>query len=177
MKKLATVCALLAPLTACDLALLPEFATYEGEEPVIMDVEIHAIAMPDSNVQTVEIELGDVLLHHAEDDKWVIAGPESLTVEFGNVDSELVLEDMPLDDANYDLVYVEVLGVRVEAENGWRPASVVVDHLELDLELGEASAFVMEIGFDLSASLSGNARDGWSFDPALTLEVSEASEP
>src|SRR5690606_20468676 len=171
MKKFATAVGLLFSLTGCDIATLPEFADYDSAGTTSIDVEIHAIAMPASGVEAVEIQLRNVLLHRATDDAWIIVGPESLTIGLSEEVSEVVIEGVPIDHARYDRVSIEVASVRVDAEGSWHAATLAVDVLELDIDLGDAAAVTMDLGFDLEASLEGSARDGWTFDPAVQLEV------
>lgn len=171
MKKIATSAGLLFSLTGCEIATLPEFARYDGHATTSIDVEIHAIAMPAEGVEAVEIEIRNVLLHRAEDDVWIIVGPESLTIELSSRASELVIEGVPIDQARYDLVSVEIERVRVDTQGAWQTAKLAVEVFELDIDLGDASAVQMELGFDLEASLTGTEAGGWTFDPAVTLEV------
>lgn len=172
MKRFVTASILLLLSAACDLAI-PELARYDAEASSTIDVVIHASAMPAEGIQAVELELLNVLLHRADDDVWIIVGPESLKIELGETQSEVLIEGVPLDRASYDLVSVELGRVRVATDGSWTVAELATDALELPIALGGADAVVMELGFDLAASLSGDAEHGWLFDPAVHLDVVE----
>lgn len=171
MKSIVAALALFLPITACDIATVPEFAQYDADGSASIDVVIHASAMPAEGVQAVEIEVHNVLLHRSIDDTWVIVGPESLMIELTGVDSELVIEGVPIDNAAYDLVAVEIGRVRVASGDRWKVAELVTDWFELEIQLGGSDSVLMELGFDLEASLSGDAERGWIFDPAVSLEI------
>lgn len=171
MKSFVAALALFLPITACDIATVPEFAQYDADGSASIDVVIHASAMPAEGVQAVEIEVHNVLLHRSTDDAWIIVGPESLMIELTGVHSELVIEGVPIDNAAYDLVAVQIGRVRVASDNRWRVAELVTEWLEMEVQLGGSESVLMELGFDLQASLQGDAESGWTFDPAVSLEI------
>ncbi|HET6585960.1 MAG TPA: hypothetical protein VFG69_21030, partial [Nannocystaceae bacterium] len=74
----------------CDVELLPEAATYEGTPAPRVSLRVGGDAMAETemDVQAVDVEIVDVLVHRVSDDAWVwIGGVDRIELGLVSVDT------------------------------------------------------------------------------------------
>jgi hypothetical protein len=155
---------------ACDLALLPEAAQYEGTATPRLTLRVAGDAMPDPQVQAVDLELVDVLVHRESDDAWVWIGGGADRIE---LDATLVEPNLPvpLPADRYDAVLVVVDRPRVAHGGAWHNAVLGADEIEMPLDLDLVGDAGLELHFDLGKSLARSNADKWTFDPAAHAAI------
>lgn len=159
---------LLAP-AGCDLALLPETADYVGTRPADVMLQVDATAMPSQgNVDKVEIELVEILVHRSTDDAWVLLGADE--VELVGPHAAVALREVPLSAEHYDAVALGIDRVRVHTSQGWQDAELVTDTVQLDATLSVTGDTTLELHFDLDASVT-LVGEQWYFDPVAAAEL------
>lgn len=175
MKTTLLRCSALVSLVSalgCDVALLPEAATYEGTASPRLSLRVAGDPMTDASVQAVELELVDVLVHRESDDAWVWIGGDAERIELGTalVDTNL---PVPLPADRYDAVRVIVDRPRVAHGGKWHNASLGADELELALDLDLDADHALELHFDLGKSLAGSKNGKWAFEPSARTAITE----
>lgn len=155
--------------TACDLALLPEAGTYEGEGTPRLEVVIRADRMPDSQIAAVDLQIVDVMVHRVEDDTWVWLGGTTEPVELSLTDA-LAQGAVPLHAGHYDRVSLVVDEPRVASGGVWHAVALANDEIELDLDLSLVQDARLEIVFDVDASLV-EVSGAWRFDPQVEVDT------
>jgi hypothetical protein len=156
--------------SGCDIALLPETASYDGDGTPRMAVVIAADAMPQGNVEAVDLELVDVLLHRESDDTWVWIGGDASRVELTPSAMDRA-ESVPLLADHYDRVLMVIDAPRVASGGVWHAVDLADDELELAVDLDLGADTRIELHFDVAASLSGDAPAAWSFSPQVHAEL------
>ena len=154
----------------CDVALLPEAATYEGTASPRLALRVAGDAMTDKKVQAVDVELVDVLVHRESDDAWVWIGGGTERVELGLALVETNLP-VPLPADHYDAVRVVVDSPRVAHGGAWHNAELSADEIEMPLELDLDGDHALELHFDLRTSLAGSKAGKWKFAPSARAAV------
>lgn len=161
----------LALVTGCDVALLPESASYEGTATPRMSVVVEVEAMPESTVQAVDFELVDVYLHRQSDDTWVwvAGGIDRIQLD---LETHVESEPVPMLADVYDSVRVVIASPRVASKGKWHRAALVSDTLELAIDTDVDDDATLELRFDLSKSLAGSRKDRWAFAPQAKVAMS-----
>ena len=154
----------LALAFGCDVALLPEAATYEGTAAPRLSLSIVADAM-DSDVQAVDLELVDVQVHRVSDDAWVWIGGGEDRIQIETT-ATLVNHPVPLPVDEYDAVRIVVDEPRVAHGGSWHACELPHDEIELPIELELDGDTAIELSFDLTESLAGSKNGKWSFEPS-----------
>lgn len=160
----------LAVLTGCDVAMLPETATYDGAATPRMSVVVEVDAMPPGGVQAVDFELVDVYLHRQSDDTWVWVAGGIDKVQL-DPDTHVQSEPVPMLADVYDGVRVVIDSPRVASAGTWHRADLVSDTLELVIDTDVEDDATLELRFDLSASLSGSEGGAWAFAPKAEVAM------
>ena len=154
--------------SACDIALLPETASYDGEATPRMDVVIAGDAMPTEMVEEVDLELVEVMLHRASDDTWVwIAGDGQRFA----LSDESAPTSVPCLADHYDRMLVVVDEPRVAQGGKWHKIKLDHDELEIPVDIELDADTRVELRFDVGASLHGKSAKEWRFDPQLRAEI------
>ena len=168
LRRLATASFVFA--LGCDVALLPEAATYEGAGTPRLALRVAGDAMTDDKVQAVDLELVDVLVHRESDDAWVWIGGSAERIELGQA---LVATNLPvpLPADRYDAVLVVVDRPRVAHGGAWHQAELGTDEIELALDLDLDGDHALELHFDLGKSLAGSKSGKWRFDPSARAAI------
>jgi len=156
--------------SGCDIALLPETASYAGEDTPRIAVAIAADAMPEGMVDAVDLELVDVLLHRESDDSWVWIGGTAERVELSPTQMARA-ESVPLLADHYDRVLLVIDAPRVAAEGTWHAVELASDELELPVDIDLDADTRIELHFDVAASLEGDAPAQWSFTPQVKAQI------
>jgi len=168
-------CLALAPvalLVACDVALLPEAASYDGTSTPRLSLHVSAEAMPAPDVQAVDVELVDVLVHRERDDAWVWIGGSGDRVELA-LEPALANRPVPLPADLYDRVLVVVDAPRVAHGGKWHSAALAHDEIELPVEIDLDADRALALHFDLGRSLAGSNADRWRFDPSARADLAQ----
>lgn len=167
--------AMVVASSGCDVQLMPEAASYDGEITPRLEVVVQAAAMPGQDVAAVDLELVEVLLHRESDDAWVwIAGDaQNVELSLDGVEAQAVV---PLLADHYDRVRVVLDTPRVASHGHWKRAELIADELELPLDLDLDADTRLELRFDVADSLSGNA-NGWRFEPRASAHAGHAELP
>lgn len=154
---------------ACDLQLLPESGSYDGEGTPRLEVLVRADRMPDSQIAAVDLEIVDVMVHRVEDDTWVWLGGTSERVQLSLTETE-AQGGVPLHAGHYDRVSIVVDSPRVATGGVWHAVSLANDELEMELDLDLTGDARLEIVFDVDASLT-DAAGAWRFDPQVEVDT------
>jgi len=164
----------------CDVALLPEGATYEGAGTPRLALHVAGDAMTeaqdygqnDGEVQAVDLELVDVLVHRESDDAWVWIGGNAERIELGQA---LVATNLPvpLPADRYDAVLVVVDRPRVAHGGKWHHAELGTDEIEMALDLDLDGDHALELHFDLGKSLGSSKSGKWKFEPSARAVVAQ----
>jgi hypothetical protein len=157
-------------LSGCDIALLPETASYDGAGSPRMAVLVAADAMPLGNVDAVDLELVDVLLHRESDDTWVWIGGDASRVELSPLQMDRA-ESVPLHADHYDRVLMVIDAPRVASGGVWHTAQLENDEIEIAVDLDLDADTRIELHFDVAASLSGETPAQWSFSPQVSARL------
>jgi hypothetical protein len=164
-----TTLATLVLASACDIALLPETASYEGEATPRMEVVIAGDAMPTDMIEAVDLELVDVMLHRESDDAWVWVGGDGSRVELSA--ESVPGTSVPCLADHYDRMRVVIDEPRVAADGKWHKIVLDNDELELPIDIDLDADTRIELRFDVGASLHGKSAKEWRFDPQLRAEI------
>ena len=165
-----SVLATLVLTSACDIALLPETASYDGATTPRMALVVAADAMPAGDVEAVDLQLVDVMLHRESDDTWVWIGGDAQRVELSAI-ATASGSPVPCLEDHYDRVLVVVDDPRVAAHGKWHKVKLATDELELPVDIDLTADTSIELHFDVAKSLHGKSANEWSFDPALRAEI------
>lgn len=154
----------------CDVELLPEAASYEGSSAPRVSLRVGGDATDmEMDVQAVDVEIVDVLVHRESDDAWVwIGGVDRVELGAVSIDTN---RPVPLPADRYDALRIVVDEPRVALGGKWHKAELTNDQLELPLDLQLDADHIVELRFDLRASLSGSKADKWTFDPWADVVV------
>lgn len=155
--------------SACDIALLPETASYDGEATPRMEVVFAGDAMPTEMVEAVDLEIVDVMLHRESDDAWVWIAGDGARVELSPESAPGAF--VPCLADHYDRMLVVVDAPRVAANGKWHKIKLDNDELELAVDIDLAADTTVELHFDVGASLHGKSANDWRFDPQLRAEI------
>jgi hypothetical protein len=159
----------LALSLGCDVALLPEAASYEGMVAPRLSLSIVADAT-NVDVQAVDLELVDVQIHRASDEEWVWIGGGEDRIQIETT-AALVNHPVPLPVDVYDAVRVVVDEPRVAHGGSWHACELPHDEVELPVELELDGDTAIELRFDLAQSLAGSKGGKWRFDPSAHAAV------
>jgi uncharacterized protein DUF4382 len=155
--------------SACDIALLPETASYEGDATPRTAVVVAADAMPAGDVEAVDLELVDVMLHRESDDTWVWIGGDA-QIELSPVEAAAG-DSVPLLADYYDRVRVVVDAPRVAAKGKWHNVKLDREEIEIPIELDLDADVSIALHFDVAKSLHGKSAKDWAFDPTVRAEI------
>lgn len=155
--------------TACDLALLPESGSYEGDGAARLEVLVRADRMPDSQIAAVDVEIADLMVHRVEDDSWVWIGGSNERVAL-TLDETEAQASVPLLAGTYDRVSLVVDAPRVATDGTWHAIALDRDEIEMAIDLELVADARLEIVFDVDASLV-EAAGAWRFDPQVDIDA------
>ena len=177
-KPLGILGALALALTACGLdGWIPETGAEAGEESthVRPSFDSGGTRSFPAGVTSARIEVLDVLLHKPGPDVWVILNDKPFFYELvGEDGSSTPFSAVPIGVGDYDALQVVFAGGSVATNGREYDATVTPDSVlfEQTFQVRRDSEFVLT--FDLSNAVGGNAVDGWTLTPDISVEMTQA---
>ncbi len=156
----------------CDLALFPEQAQYTGADSARASVDLSAKTMTDrDDVQSVVVEVSDIVLHRPADDAWVMLGPEAVEVDLFASPRTPAIDGIPLRAVEYDAIAFVLTGVRIGSDGRSFEAAMADGEVELTGDFSLDGDAIVQLRFDLDASIVGDAESGLAFDPVVEARL------
>lgn len=163
-------CLALVGLAGCDFALFPETAQYDDAEVARAAVSFGADGMS-STMDNVKVEVTDVLLHRPEDDAWLLLGDNATVVNLAHPERGVTYKNVPLALTEYDQVTILIGDVEVQEDGEWTYADVPEQEVEIRGDFAVEGDVVVDLRFDVQASLRRDPRAGWIFEPAVSVSL------
>ncbi len=161
-------------LAACDLNFVPELADEStGERTAYVSVSMGSANGDalDDEIDGVEVEVLDVLVHSVDDDVWYLLNESTSSLALPNTQRNVVFKDAPIPAGEYDKVMVAVQGAQVAARGGWRQVELVRDVVEIDAPMLLDRDGTIDLRFDLDGTITGSFEAGYAMTPALLVAV------
>ena len=160
--------------TGCDLHLLPETYQGQGERAAIVTIEIGSLnaELLDPEVESLEIQILDVLAHREASDEWLILNeaPKSLTITHDD-NTTVELSEVPLPVGEYDSIMLIVAQARADGEGGWTQIQLSTDDIEIqDPVLIDADG-KLTLSFDMENTLEGTYSEGLVMNPQVLVQT------
>lgn len=165
------VTAALCGLTACDFNFAPELAGDAGGSTARVSVALgsaNEAALADE-IDGVDVEVVDVLVHSLDDDMWYLLNERSVELSLPNTNRNIVFKDAPVPAGEYDRVMVVLESAEVAADGGWRTVELVRDVLEIDSPMLLDRDGTLDLRFDLDGSIEGTFDTGFTMNPSVLV--------
>lgn len=160
--------------TGCDLHLMPETYQGQGDRVAIVNVEIGSLnaELLDPEVDSLEIQILDVLAHRESSDEWLILNeaPTALTINHDE-DSTIELSEVPLPVGEYDSIMLIVAQARADGEGGWTQIQLSTDDIEVQDPVLIETSGTLTLSFDMENSLQGSYSDGLVMNPQVLVQA------
>lgn len=158
--------------SACDLETLPTTSNYASRNAARASVTMAAdTPLSRDDVRDVEIIIDTLALHRPIDDRWVLLSGDEARVSLLSTPRSNTFEDVPVHVQTYDRIAFGVGEVRVATDDGWHTATVTDEEIELDGDYTVEGNVAVQLAFDVRAGLSGDASNGFVFEPLVAAEV------
>jgi hypothetical protein len=156
----------------CDLALFPEQAHYTGADSARASVDLSALAMSDrDDIESVVVEVSDLVLHRPSDDAWVVLGPEAIQVDLVASPRSPAVDGIPVRHFEYDTIAFGLGPVHIGADGESFDARSIETEVELTGDFRVDGDVIVQLRFDLDASIVGDADSGFAFYPVVEAEL------
>jgi hypothetical protein len=157
----------------CELQeFLPTTADQAGQPSaqVAVAIQVDPKASLDADLEALEVEVVDVLIHQVEADAWAILNNESVTMDLVHPsDQGIKFTAIPVPMGTYDKIRV-VLGDAEIASQGSRHSADIADtEVDLPLVLDLEEDTVLTLAFDRSDPLEGADWKDWTFKPKFRV--------
>ena len=160
--------------TGCDLHLLPETYQGQGERAAIVTIEIGSLnaELLDPDVESLEIQILDVLAHREASDEWLILNeaPKALTITHDD-NTTVELSEVPLPVGEYDRIMLIVAQARVDGEGGWTQIELSTDDIEINDSVLIDGDGKLTLSFDMENSLEGTYSEGLVMNPHVQVQA------
>jgi len=158
-------------LSACDFNFVPELADDAGEATAFISVSMGSANGDalDGEIDGVEVEVLDVLVHSVDDDSWYLLNEERSQLRLPNVQRKIVFNDAPVPAGEYDKVMVAVQSAQVAAHGGWRHLELVREVVEIDVPMFLEAEGTLDLRFDLEGAITGSFDGGYSLTPQVLV--------
>jgi hypothetical protein len=160
--------------TGCDLHLLPETYQGQGERAAIVTVEIGSLnaELLDPEVESLEIQILDVLAHRSATDEWLILNESSKALTITHDDNATVkLSEVPLPVGEYDSIMLIVAQARVDGQGGWTQIQLSTDDIEIQDPVLIDTDGKLTLSFDMENSLEGTYSEGLVMNPQVLVQT------
>ena len=161
--------------TGCDTTgYFPITAKQAGTPTVTLDVATGTLGLeylPDG-VRDVEVELSEIWMHEATEDRWVAINAEPVVVTLADAGGSVTVGRVFVPEGTYDEITVQLDGMKVRVDAVW--SGVFVE----DSELRWARTFDvlddgrLRIDVDVSRGLVEEP-PGWVGSPALSVDLQQ----
>ena len=156
----------------CDLALFPEQAEFTGADSARASVNLSGLAMSDrDDVQSVVVEVSDLVLHRPADDAWVMLGPDAVEVDLVATPRAPAIDGIPVRTFDYDAIAFGLTAVRIGSDGRSFDAALPQAEVELAGDFPVDGDVIVQLRFDLDASIVGDVTSGFAFDPVVEARL------
>ena len=160
--------------TGCDLHLLPETYEGQGDRAAIVTVELGSLNtnLLEAGVDTLEIQIIDVLAHREGSDEWLILNeaPTALTIS-DDEEVSVELSEVPLPVGTYDRILLVLAEARADGNGGWTKIEITTDDIEIAEPVTIVGDGMLTLDFDVANSLTGTYNDGLVMDPQVLVQA------
>ena len=160
--------------TGCDFHLMPETYEGQGERAALVSVELGSLNtnLLDAGVDSLEIQIIDVLAHRQGTEEWLILNeaPTALTIQ-DDVETNLTLSEVTLPTGTYDRILLVVAEARADGQGGWTSIELTSDDIEIAEPVSIRADGQLNLTFDVANSLQGTYTDGLVMNPQVLVET------